>query len=446
MTPLRHATALVIYTTRYREGGREIERAAQTLGRELVTLRGYRASAVHVIRVESKEDVVQAIQRATANGVPLHRLYFFGHAGMYGPMFGTVAMPEQFSPYEWQQLSIPFTQDAEAVFYACRTARWFAPFFARTFGVRAGGFYGYTTFSLRPKKFVWPRGRFTNDAPLYMIACPGRKSHGYGASVRKYLGCMPVEAIRYYAPEDSEANRTYDPVATLYADVFSDIRVRRDEWRWLTRRLREDFGDRPAPRVLDIGCGNGALLRALAPQISQGFGVDASEEMIRLARDSTTDAHVSFQRVDGPRLPFSDGSVDLVISLLSFRYLDWDPIMQEIRRVLAPGGRIWVIDMVAAPVSWRDVPHVVQDLARARWHQRQNPAFGQALHRLTSAASWKNMLRYNPVRALHEYVWYFESRFPGRTVEIINYGWSHRVIAFNSGPMTRGITQPLSYP
>ena len=59
-------------------------------------------------------------------------------------------MPEQFSPHEWRTLDLPFAPDGEAFFHACRSARWFAPFFARTFNVPASGFHWYTTVSLDP--------------------------------------------------------------------------------------------------------------------------------------------------------------------------------------------------------------------------------------------------------------------------------------------------------
>ena len=67
-----------------------------------------------------------------STGKQIGEFHFIGHSGMYGPMYGTVKYPEQFSPYEIRNLDIPFANDAEAYFHCCRSARWFAPFFART--------------------------------------------------------------------------------------------------------------------------------------------------------------------------------------------------------------------------------------------------------------------------------------------------------------------------
>src|SRR6185295_17365421 len=111
---------------------------------------------------------------------------------------------------------------------------------------------------------------------------------------------------------------------------FADIKVRADEWRWLEGRLPT-----PAPgeglRLLDIGCGNGALLQELAPRLAYGAGVDESAGILERARKRNAGRpNLEFFRVDSPRLPFPDASFDVVTSLLSFRYLDWDPLMSEI--------------------------------------------------------------------------------------------------------------------
>jgi hypothetical protein len=56
------------------------------------------------------------------------------------------------------------------------------------------------------------------------------------------------------------------------------------------------------------------------------------------------------------------------------------------------------------------------------------------------------MLRHNPIRAEHEYRWYFASRLPGTRVDMLTATTSQRVVAFDSGPLAKGQTAPLSYP
>ena len=217
--------------------------------------------------------------------------------------------------------------------------------------------------------------------------------------------------------------------------------MRADEWRWIGRHLP------PGGRVLDIGCGNGALLRELSSRIASGAGVDRSPRMIALARaQAVGQEHLSFETVDGPRLPFADASFDAVVSLLSFRYLDWDPIVNEIRRVLAPGGRILIVDMVTVPTGLRELPRFARSKVRSVWGQASRPSFRRALDQLVGDPRWQVMLKYNPIRAEHELRWYLESRFPGNKVEPLTLGWNTRVLAFDSGPLQPGWVAPQSYP
>src|SRR5207237_1495823 len=103
--------------------------------------------------VESKRHVLGAIAEIAGAGKRIKEFVFVGHSGMYGPMYGTVAFPEQFSPYEWEQMDIPFAPEATAYFHCCRSARWFAPFFARTFNIKAHGYFWYTTFSRSKSRY-----------------------------------------------------------------------------------------------------------------------------------------------------------------------------------------------------------------------------------------------------------------------------------------------------
>ena len=107
-------------------------------------------------------------------------------------------------------MRIPFAPGAHAYFHACRTGRWFAPFFARTFGVHAHGHHGYTTVSTSPDRFTWEPLRLGGAGPLYLIACPGKQSHGLSGALTKYLGAraVPMEA---YGPRSPGATPRTTP-------------------------------------------------------------------------------------------------------------------------------------------------------------------------------------------------------------------------------------------
>ena len=427
---------LILYTTKYRLGGHQFPVVAETMAEEK------RQAGFEVVTraVESKHDVLHAITDISESGKAIKEFIFVGHSGMYGPMFGTVAFPEQFSPYEWEQMEIPFADDGAAYFYCCRSARWFAPFFARTFNVPAHGFFWYTTFSRSKTKFV--SAGDSTAVPLFTIGCKGRKSHGVVGAAKKRLGFEPAEVMKRFEPRPPDGDTSYDHVAELYDAAFTDIRVRQDEWNWLNRHLPEGKID-----VLDIGCGNGALLNALADRLNSGTGVDESGKIIERARIKNSEiSNLKFEIIKGPVLPFPDDSFDCVISLMSFRYLDWDPLLAEIKRVTRPGGKFLIIDMVTVPVAIREYPRLLTDKLRTMKNQKANARFDAALKKLVSHPDWKKMLEYNPIRSEHEMKWYLESRFAGQKMEVLNMAWHSRIVAFDSGAVETGVEAKLTYP
>ncbi|MFD5879200.1 methyltransferase domain-containing protein [Streptomyces yangpuensis] len=100
-------------------------------------------------------------------------------------------------------------------------------------------------------------------------------------------------------------------------------------------------GDVTGRRILDAGCGAGALTAALRDRGADVTGLDVSAAMLALARRRLGD-DVALHRVDlRDRLPFPDGEFDDVIASLVLHYLeDWGPTLAELRRVLRPGGRL----------------------------------------------------------------------------------------------------------
>ena len=397
---------LVLYTTKYRLGGAEMERAARLLAAQ----RGGKA-----VRIESKAEFLAAL----AEG-PLDELHFIGHSGLYGPMFGTTDYPEQMSRAEWAALDIPFAPGAEAFFHCCRSARWFAPYFARRYGVPTHGHRSYTTFSSDPRVY-----RPVGEGDVHVVSVPGYKGMGALGALRKRTGRCPVIPLSRFEP-DAQEERGYDEVAGLYDAVFEDFRVREDEWRWVSARIPE------GAVVLDVGCGNGALLAALAPLIERGIGVDASPPMLEKARHRARhEPNLEFQTVDGPALPVPDASVDVVLCVLAWRYLDWDPMAAEIRRVLRPGGRLLLVDMVVSPFRPAALPSVFQDKSRTAVAALRKPRFRRALRELVDDPRWRAMLVHHPMRAQHEYRWYFPSRFPGVRVDVLNRAVRSEILVFD---------------
>jgi ArsR family transcriptional regulator len=103
-------------------------------------------------------------------------------------------------------------------------------------------------------------------------------------------------------------------------------------------------------RMLDIGTGTGGLLESLAPRVSAAIGVDASRSMLALARTRLARPgldHCSVRQADMYRLPFTDGSFDLVVMQMVLHYAeDPETALIEAARVLRPGGRLVIVDLV----------------------------------------------------------------------------------------------------
>lgn len=428
---------LIVYTTAYRKGSDKFERVAKTMEKEIAERY---SGAIQCIGIFGKKDLTTIFKSLESQNKKIDEFHFIGHAGMYGPMYGTVEYPEQYSPYELKTLSIPFSDSAKAYFHCCRSARWFAPFFARHFNVETFGYHWYTAFSSN-KVYFKPVNKHSQS--VYAAGCIGKKSHGITGSIKKYSGTLKLETMRGYTPEELKEDSSYNRVAALYDNVFQDIKVRKDEWKWLKSHLPNLSNY----TVVDIGCGNGALLKELAPHIKKGIGLDASVNILDKARQMhTNNPNIHFDLLNGPSLPLEDNSVDVMISLLSFRYLDWDPLMDEIKRVLKPGSKILIIDMVTVPVKWHEFPAMFKAKIHQYIQRYQQPQFYKNLLQLVNDPDWKNMLKHNPIRSEHEMKWYLESRFPGKKIEKINIGWNASILAFDSGNIESIQNIKLSYP
>jgi len=121
-------------------------------------------------------------------------------------------------------------------------------------------------------------------------------------------------------------------------------------------------------------------------------------------------------------------------------------MLAEIARVLRPGGRLLVVDMVATPAGLKEWPKVLRSKGRESLNARRFPDYRAARTRLTSDPGWIEMLRYNPMRAEHEYRWFFESRFPGCAVDVLDIAMHSRVLGIDTGPIDETWFPPQSYP
>ncbi|TMG46681.1 MAG: class I SAM-dependent methyltransferase [Chloroflexi bacterium] len=161
-------------------------------------------------------------------------------------------------------------------------------------------------------------------------------------------------------------------VGQRYADWFSRglrgigmryVFSRRGLWVINTpyRRILAAAHIGPQDHVLDLGCGIGNILIALAEQIAFArppIGVDVSPALIDIGRGEIRkaglDQKIELRAAPATRLPFDDASFDVVLTSHVIKHLDDEALaacFHEVARLLGPGGRFLMWEFKKSPLS-----------------------------------------------------------------------------------------------
>jgi ubiquinone/menaquinone biosynthesis C-methylase UbiE len=127
-------------------------------------------------------------------------------------------------------------------------------------------------------------------------------------------------------------------------DYYEDLWERLPDERELPDyELRRGFliqRVRPGMRVLDLGCGGGEFTAAIAAAGGDVIGAEVAETAIHAAQRTYPDGDFRLVPFDG-ELPFDDGAFELVWASEVIEHVaDTHRWLNEIRRILAPGGRL----------------------------------------------------------------------------------------------------------
>lgn len=104
----------------------------------------------------------------------------------------------------------------------------------------------------------------------------------------------------------------------------------------------------PSLTVGDLGCGTGQISELIAPHVAKVVAVDGSQEMVQAARKRLKSLHqVDVRRGDMEALPLDDAQLDAAIVALVLHHVP-EPLLalKEVHRVLKPGGRVLILDML----------------------------------------------------------------------------------------------------
>jgi SAM-dependent methyltransferase len=107
---------------------------------------------------------------------------------------------------------------------------------------------------------------------------------------------------------------------------------------------------RPHQTVLELGCGEGPLLRYVRQRDVRYIGVDFSAESLAAAQQQFRATAAAFVEADAGQMPLPDASCDVVLSHMALHIMQpVEPVLCEVARVLKPGGRFHVF----LPAAWR---------------------------------------------------------------------------------------------
>ena len=110
--------------------------------------------------------------------------------------------------------------------------------------------------------------------------------------------------------------------------------------------MLEAVAPKPGERLLDVACGTGVVARQAVPRVAPGgqvCGLDLNGAMLDVARAAAADAEpaIEWLRGDAAAMPLPDAAFDVVVCQAALMFMpDPGAALAEMRRVLAPGGRL----------------------------------------------------------------------------------------------------------
>lgn len=177
---------------------------------------------------------------------------------------------------------------------------------------------------------------------------------------------------------------------TRHAADWDRMRALHVDEALVERAMREAIDDKPIDLLVDLGTGTGRTLELFADRYQRGIGFDLSPAMLGYARTKLAGAgiaHAQVRQGDMLALPLGDGIADAVVmhQVLHF-FADPEPYVVEAARLLAPGGRLLIVDFA---------PHALEFLREQHAHERLGFSDTQMRQCLTAAG-----LKAGPTRSL----------------------------------------------
>ena len=226
----------------------------------------------------------------------------------------------------------------------------------------------------------WVVARSEGTANFYRLAADAlpESARGLWDVARREIDGWPALAQDRLRLDRRLAARAADS-RVFFAGVASEWETLRAEL--YGSRFTESAITALLPRsvvVADLACGAGDVAVRLAPHVAKVVAVDRSPEMLAAARKRTRAfPNVELHEADLAALPMESASCDAALLLLTLTHLpDLPPALAEMTRILAPGGRAVVVDLLS---------HGREDF-RLRMGQKRDGFTARELTRLLSNA------------------------------------------------------------
>ena len=159
---------------------------------------------------------------------------------------------------------------------------------------------------------------------------------------------------------------------TATAKVFGDYAV--VERKRLAETLAKMVGAAKNQKAADLATGPGTLALRFAAHVESVAAVDLTPAMLKRARETARNEgieNVTFLRADAQDLPIASGALDLVVTSYSLHHIP-DParVLREMARVIKPGGRVGIIDIVVPDAEGASEQANAIEIARDRSHTK----------------------------------------------------------------------------
>jgi ubiquinone/menaquinone biosynthesis C-methylase UbiE len=155
-----------------------------------------------------------------------------------------------------------------------------------------------------------------------------------------------------------ESIKNYNKIASNYDETF-DGKFTRGFKKELANIIHLEDGY----KLLDVACGNGMLLKMLSNKKNiESYGVDISENMVKEAQNRYP--QMQFCATNSAYLPFEDRFFDIITVCAAFHHFT-EPLkfISEAKRILKPGGYIYVADPYFPPIV-RQITNIILPLLK----------------------------------------------------------------------------------